>query len=281
MVELIWRLISEYGAGFALSALGWTVGFSLLGVIASILFYRLASARGWLDCGFSFDRYIKYFFLLIWIGVGAFTFGSAGGLIGVERSLIHLLKEEKVVTKASQGAAEVLAPTVFDVLVEQVGITPGKMEKGQLRIPMKDLKLLETKANEVIGAAQKKLAGREKGKADVTTVGILRQMLVDTSFSIASSMGGRRQALMMKAFLRKLQKKERADGTVGLGDFAQVMSEHFIEPLAERTLSRSFFWSQLGSCAITLALWLCTLLLTWVVRLFTAKTASPAEETNG
>ena len=281
MIELVWRLVGDYGADFALSALGWTVGFSLLGVIASILFYRLSSARGWLDCGFSFDQYIKYFFLLVWIGVAAFSFGSAGSLIGLERSLVHLLREEKVVTKASQGAAEVLAPTVFDVLVEQVGISPGKMEKGQLRIPMKDLKLLETKANEIIVAAQKKLAGREKGNSDVSTVGILRQMLVDTSFSIASSMGGRRQALMMKAFLRKLQKKERADGTIGVGDFAQVMSEHFIEPLAERTLSRSFFWSQLASCAITLALWLCTLLLTWVVRLFTAKPDLSAEETNG
>ena len=281
MIELIWRLVCDYGADFALSALGWTVGCGLLGVIASVLFYRLASGRGWLDCGFSFDQYIRCFFLLVWISVGALTFASAGSLIGVERSLIHLLKEEKVVTKASQGAAEVLAPTVFDVLVDRVGVSPGKMEKGKLRIPLKDIKLLETKANEIIVAAQKKLAGREKGKTDVSTVGVLRQVLVDTSFSIASSMGGRRQALMMKSFLRKLQKKERADGTIGVGDFSQVMSEHFIEPLAERTLSRSFFWSQFASCAITFALWLCTLLLSWVVRLFTAKPALPAEDVNG
>ena len=279
MGHLIWRLVCEYGAGFALSALGWATGFCVLGLLASLLFYHFASGRGYLDCGFSFDKHVRFVFLILWIGVGTVTFGSAGGLLGIERSLIHLMKEEKIISKASQEAAVVIAPTLCDVLVEQLGVTPGTMENGQLRIAMIDVRSLETKADELLIAARKKLEGQEPGrKGGFTTASLLRRVLVHSSFKAAASLGGRKQALLIKAFINKLETRQDPEGKVGVDDIAIVMSDHFLEAFAVKTLKSSFFWSELGSCAITLLVWLLTLFLCWVIRFFTTKPEQMAEQ---
>ncbi len=270
MASLLWRLLRDYGADFALSAVGWALGFALLGLVVSFLFYKVSSHRGWLDFGFSWDQWLKSAIALLWIVAGALAFGSAGGMVGLERSLVHMLKREKVIQTAAKGAGDVLAPTLLEVLVEQLGQNVAQKTKGIYRVSMKDVKSLEGKATELLKRAQQRLAGQgANGKPDLSTVGVFRQLIVDSAFGAAAKLGGSRKAKMVNEFIKDLGKRQRKDGTVGVEDFAVSLSDRFLEPFAEKVLRKSFFWSEVGTSAITLLVWLLTLLLARVVRIFT------------
>lgn len=272
MLKLLLRLLEDYGARFAAETIGWAAAAAFGAVVVTYLCYRLCFKWRWLSVTRSTESLVGWLVLFLWLGTAVLALGTAGAFFGLERSLLHLIKTEKVVSGAATEITRQVGPALFVEVCNRFDVEmPRGTKLSDVRLPVKVLREIEFHGGEFFAAARTRLAGESVDDTKTTTTpmsmtGTLRKVIVTTGFDSARGLGADERIKYLRHFVAVVEKRAAPDGTVGVEDFASEFSTHFLEPLLIGLIHESCLYSQLGLVAILPIVILVTLFGTWCGR---------------